>query len=243
VPGAPVFYPSRLSPPPPVKGAPLQRGAGLGAGQAASATLSPPSRPRGYKSYTLADFKDLSLDIKLGGLGPDLENEERRAKEENNARVRALAAQIRAENAAKILAQPHRTKEAVKEPSVIDRQKAFQAKIPKPRVRPAASATAGAGAGAATGEEEEPELVPQRMAGSSAVTLVPRSKSPERSRGLLPEPAAIAGRTAAAAATGRRGGAAGTAAAPAAEDELQAQLQRQQAQRRQVDKMRKQMGV
>jgi hypothetical protein len=214
------------------------------------------SRPRGYKSYTLADFKDLSLDVKLGGLGPDLENTERRAKEENNARVRALAAQIRAENAAKILAQPPRAREPVKEPSVIDRQKAFQAKIPKPRTRVRSEGGSGDG-GAGSGGEEEPEMVPQRMAGSSAVTLVPRSKSPERNRGLIPEPivpvtkaaraqAAAVGAPAAApyAVAGRRGVAAPAAGAePTPQADLQAQLQRQAAQRQQVERMRRKMGV
>lgn len=158
---------------------PLARGTGMGAGQAAvaklAATANMPKPKPSYKPHTLAEFRDLTLDVKLGSLGPDLDNEERKRKEAHNARVKALAERIREENAAKLaeaqakgLTKPR--KEVEREPSALERAKEFAAsKVPKPKLRKVS-----------TDSEPSVVMVAQRIAGSSASTMVPRTKSPER---------------------------------------------------------------
>ena len=209
--------------------------------------------------------QDLNLDVKLGGLGPDLDNTERKAKEENLARVRALGQQIREENAIRIANAPPK-REVPREPTKKERADQFAKSVPKPKVRPAA---------AREEKESDPEaapeevLVPQRIAGSSAVALVLKARSPERQRGFgTAMPTAAAGgsrttnatsataapvgaagaRTISAAAAGGSGASSSQASrkqTPGTEDpaDLAEQLKRQQAQRVQMDKLRKQMGV
>lgn len=205
-------------------------------------------REIGYKQYKLSDYKDLNLDVKLGGLGPDLDNTERKAKEENLARVRALGQQIREENAIRIANAPPK-REVPREPTKKERADQFAKSVPKPKVKPAAREEKEADPDAPA----EEVLVPQRIAGSSAVTMVLKARSPERHHGFGTALPAGGGRTISAAAAGGSSSSSvqgsrkqtpGTEA-PAADDpaDLAEQLKRQQAQRVQMDKLRKQMGV
>jgi len=205
-------------------------------------------RPSEYRAYSLSDYRDLNLDVRLGGLGPDLDNEERKAKEEKNARIRALAQQIREDNAAKLAsAPPPRVREAVKEPSAAERRKEFAKGVPKPQPRAARRDPA-----TIEGDEahEGPHLVPHRAPPATAK----KANSPERHKHNSASAASTATHTRSGSGSGsassnggvmgrRRDSSVPTSANSSDGADLQAQLNRQAAQRRQVDEMKRAMGL
>lgn len=239
---------------------PLMKGSGIGAGQAAADKLAAAAssstatqKPITYKPHTLAEFRDLTLDIKLGGLGPDLDNSARKEKEAHLQRIKLLGERIREENLNKQAeidaravggAGGQRTKKEatqVKEPTALERAKEFAERIPKPRPRRAVS------------DGDEIQLVPQRIAGSSASTLVPRHTSPERrARGLdtnKSQPSnggVVKKKSTAASSTSNAPNPSSSSTSPSHPDSdraLQELLQKQASQRAKVEQMKAQMGV
>jgi len=197
-----------------------------------------PERPRvEYKPHSLREYRELTLDLKLGGLGPDLENEERKAAEEKNARIRSMAMRIREENAARIQAQQSKPKPPQqpkpKEMSAAERAREFAKNVPKPKVRPSQHNDAA--------DDDAIQYVPQRIAGSSAQTLVAKSKSPEhRHRSTT----TIMDTTKDATSKGASKGKGNDADANADPDsQLQQLLAKQAFQRADVERMKRQMGL
>ncbi|ELU09475.1 hypothetical protein CAPTEDRAFT_223668 [Capitella teleta] len=98
-----------------------------------------------YKTYTLKDYKSLKNDIKLGGLGPEFENENLREKKDKVTRQREFARQVQEKNK-QLGRKPGRPKlpppgvvEEEAEDDILHRRRIaleYAKSVPKPKVAP-----------------------------------------------------------------------------------------------------------